>query len=94
MLQWLPLLLGAIGIGAFFMLDAKQLSTDKIMYDRWSFLLMTDDNKVFFFLQISLYLVCTNRVRAALRNYFWYTWYMRFAGWHLALHKKLFKETR
>ena len=47
LLQWLPLAIGAAGIIAFYIVDARQLSTDKIMYDRWSFLMIDKDNKIY-----------------------------------------------
>ena len=49
MLQCLPLLIGGIGIILFYLLDARQLASDKIMYDRWSFLLIDNENKVLSF---------------------------------------------
>ncbi len=47
--QWLPLVLGLLGIFIFYFIDAKQLATDKVMYDRWSFLIMDNDHKLLSF---------------------------------------------
>ena len=48
-LKWLPLFLCTISVFAFYIIDARQLATDKIMYDRWSFLLVGDTNKFYAF---------------------------------------------
>ncbi len=45
-MQWLPLFICAIGVGLFYAIDAKHLTTDKIMYERWSFLIFNDGNKL------------------------------------------------
>ena len=43
--QWVPLLIGLIGMALFYFIDAKQLATDRIMHDRWSFLMLDSDHK-------------------------------------------------
>lgn len=41
--HWLPLALGIIGAGIFYIIDGRQLASDRCMNDRWSFL-MIDKN--------------------------------------------------
>jgi len=50
LLQWIPLLTSALGIALFYIIDAKQLATDKCMYERWSFLMIDNNHKIFSFL--------------------------------------------
>ncbi len=51
------------GISAFYMLDARNLATDKIMYDRWSFLIIDNNNKLLSFCKNCYVLFFTNRLR-------------------------------
>lgn len=44
-LKWIPLFIGIINILAFYKIDVQHLVNDKIMYDRWSFLLMDKGNQ-------------------------------------------------
>ncbi len=48
--QWVPLVLCSISIFIFYLLDAGRLVTDKIMYDRWDFLMINNENKLLSFL--------------------------------------------
>ena len=48
-MQWGAILISVSGVFLFYLLDAKQLATDKIMYDRWSFLIINEGNKLYSF---------------------------------------------
>ena len=44
-LSWAPLVLGVISITLFYLLDVRRLVNDKIMYDRWDFVMVSGQRR-------------------------------------------------